>query len=129
MTDMITQQVLTPSEMAVKLVKLTQLKKQVDAEIQEYRDKLLEETRRNDVLTLKTGQYTISRCKRITPTLENLEDLRGWFTDMGLTFATKEVPEDWVMSTVRDSVKKGNIPEGISAQETEYVVVKVNKKD
>lgn len=129
MNDLITQQVLSPSEMAVKLVKLTKLKKEVDAQIAVFREQLLEETKRNDVLTLKTGSYTISRCKRVTPTLESLEDLRGWFEHKGLEFATKEVPEDWVMATVRDSVKKGNVPEGISAQETEYVVVKVNKKD
>lgn len=127
MNEIITQQTKTPAEMAARLVKLKEAKKMIDDELKEINEKLLEEMQRFDVLTLKTGQFTVSRAKRVTPKVMILEDVQGYFTDKGLPFTTKAVPDDVTMNTIKEMVKAGEMPDGVEAQETEYVSVRVAK--
>lgn len=128
MNEIITQQTKTPAEMAARLVKLKEAKKMIDDELKEINEKLLEEMQHFDVLTLKTGQFTVSRAKRVTPKVTNLDDLEGYFTDKGLQFTTKAVPDDVTMNTIKEMVKAGTMPDGVEAQETEYVTVRIAKE-
>jgi hypothetical protein len=127
MTDLINIQAKTPAEMADKVVKLKELKKQVDAKLKELSNGLLESMKEFDVLTLKTGQLTITRQSRTTCSIEDLEELKGFCEDRKLYFKTKEVADDITVNQVKEIVKTGQEVDGVEVKNTEYVVIKATK--
>lgn len=126
-TDIIQAQAKTPAEMALKLLKLKEIKAEVEKQLDDINARLLTEMSQLGVLTLKTEQMTITRAKRITPKVANMADAKAYFRTLGLEFATKTIPDDVTMHTIRQMVKDGQQPDGVEAQETEYVTVRVAK--
>lgn len=127
MNDLIAQKATTPAQMALRLAKLKEIKAEVDRELKEINTSLLESMKTLGVLNLKTEELTITRSTRVTPKVTILEDLRGYFVENGLEFSTKQVPDDVTMNTVKQMVKDGKTPDGVEAQVTEYVSVRVGK--
>ena len=127
MNEIITTQAKTPAEMALKLVKLKELKAEIDGQLKEINIKLLEEMSALGVLTLKTDQMTISRASRTTSKVTNLADAQHYFKEKGLPFGVKMVADDVTMNVVKEMVKSGITPDGIEANNTEYVTVRLAK--
>lgn len=128
MTAIVKTQKLVPAEIAEKVIKLTELKKQITEQLDELKAQLLEFTQANDVYTLKTGSYTISRGKRQTITIL---DHKAAFDSLSELFNEPTMievlsPSDQKM--VSDLVKKGKQIKGTTHQTTEYISIKVAKE-
>jgi hypothetical protein len=128
MTELVKKQSLIPAEMAEQIIKLTNLKKEVASKLDDLKAELLRITQENDVYTLKTGQYTISRGHRDTV---NILDHKSAFDylierDIPAETVTRLSPE--TESLVKGMVKKGTPVNGASLQQTEYISVRVAKE-
>lgn len=66
---------LTVLQAADSVMKLQQLQKQIDERLPELRATLLQKLKENDVEQLKTGSYTISRVRRVTPIIEDEQEV------------------------------------------------------
>jgi hypothetical protein len=132
MTEIIkTDKKLVPAQIAEKIIKLEQLKKDVASQLDALKSELLEFTRSNDVYTLKTGTYTISRCKRQTVNVYDPSSVKEWGLLNGYDLHTTYTLTPESEKVVKDLVKKGIVVPNTSLQESEYLTVriaKVNKK-
>lgn len=117
---------LTLGEAADRLTKLATYKKQIETAYNAYRDKLLAATKQHDVLTLKTGSYTITRACRTTPKVEDYETLKVSLQKGNIPFTTKEVFGDEMTEVFKQAIKEGRELDGLSSTTTEYVSVRVN---
>ena len=129
MTEIVkTESKIVPADMAVKIIKLEQLKKNIEDQLDDLKAQLLEFTQANDVYTLKTGTYTISRCKRQTVAIYDASSVKEWGLmngyDLHTTFAL--TPES--KKVVEGLVKKGQEVPNTSMKETEYIAVRVAKE-
>lgn len=118
----------TPIEMADQLIQLEAIQRGIKAKIDQYKADLLKLTQETDVYQLKTGKYTISRAKRVTPKVVDFETLKESLTKAKVPFETKEVFEDYMRGVFSQAIKEGKHFEGLEASETEYVMVRLAKK-
>lgn len=131
MTD--TQELLasTPSnsmEKAAKLVELETIAKQVKAQIDQYRAELLEETKRLDVLQIKTGTYTISRVKKLLPKVTDFTALKNALEQANIPYDTVETFADHMKQTFKQIAEDGRKLDGLEVAESEYVMIRINKE-
>lgn len=131
MTD--TQELLasTPSnsmEKAAKLVELEAIAKQVKAQIDQYRAELLEETKRLDVLQIKTGTYTISRVKKLLPKVTDFTALKNALEQANIPYDTVETFADHMKQTFKQIAEDGRKLDGLEVAESEYVMIRINKE-
>lgn len=131
MTD--TQELLaaTPAnsmEKAAKLVELEAVAKQVKAQIDQYSAELLEETKRLDVLQIKTGTYTISRVKKLLPKVTDFASLKNELDKAGIPYDTVETFADHMKQTFKQIAEEGRKLNGLEVAESEYVMIRINKE-
>ena len=126
MDDIVTKSVdeLNPIEICTQVVKLEQAKRQLDERLKQLKNGLLEKMTQTDVLTLKTGNYTISRSLRTTPTILNHQQVKEELAIQGHQVITKEVIDMDYMKPLVMSLK----PKGVEFKETSYVSIRINKK-
>lgn len=127
MNDLLQISGLTQSEKAERMLKLADLKKQVETAYNAIRDELLSETQRLGVLSLKTESYTITRAKRITPKVEDYDTLKATLEKENIPYTTKEVFGDAMTEVFKQAIKDGRKLEGLSALETEYITIRGGK--
>jgi hypothetical protein len=117
---------LAPIKAAEKIVELELAKKQIESTLAILRSKLLEETKKNDVLTLKTGKYTIMR-KELRRFKVLDDDKAGKFLESkGVPVETKVVLDMKYMAPVIKNYKE-EIP-GVEKTVTEYIAVRLAKE-
>jgi hypothetical protein len=118
---------LKPVEMGAEIVKLSLAKKKIEERLQILRDQLLEETRRLDVLTLKTGDYIIMRIKkksvRVLDKWVLEKELKDWDVEI-----VKTIDIEAMKPTINKIILDGNKLEGVSVTDLEYLSIKVNPK-
>ncbi|RKY72543.1 MAG: hypothetical protein DRP97_00485 [Candidatus Latescibacterota bacterium] len=115
---------LKPFEIAEQVVKLQSVKKEVDSRLKEMKASLLETTKSLDVLTLKTGSYTISRATRSTVKVLDKKALSKELESMNV-----EVVYGMDMDYMKPVVKKlVDDLDNAEVNETEYVSIRINKK-
>lgn len=119
---------LTPAQACKQLIKIKDTLRTLKAKEAELQSQLLEVMQANDVVQLKTGEYTISRSQRITPTIVDFNMARSAMATI-TEVKTKEVFDDCMMPVIRELIKNGAEIDGIEPTITEYTVVKLNKKD
>lgn len=115
-------------EKAQHLVELENMAKQIKMKIDEYRAGLLEETKRLDVLSLKTGTYTISRVKKLLPKVVDFIALRNALEKANIPYDTTEVFADHMKLTFKQLAEEGRGMPGLDVAESEYIMVRVNKE-
>jgi hypothetical protein len=119
------EKTLKPVEMGAEIVKLTVLKKRIDDRLKVLRDQLLEETRRLDVLTLKTGDYIVMRVKKksIKVINKNLleEELKGWDIEV-----VKTIDLEVMKPAINRLILEGNELKGVEVNDLEYLSIRVN---
>ncbi len=97
--------------------------------IKESRDRLREEllqlTQELDVYTLKTGDYTITRGKRVTPQVTNYKLLRRSLDEAKIPYEVHETFTPQMTAVFREVVRMGKELDGLEATETEYVSIRV----
>lgn len=102
---------------------LRALKERVDA----TKAELLAIMQKDDVLTLKTGQYTLSRATRVTPQVTNYEKLKESLDEANIPYETQETFADHMKETFKQCVKMGKELDGLEVKETSYVSVRLTK--
>ena len=119
---------LTPSQEAQQLVKLQVLEKDIKARIDASRLRLLKIMQDNDVLSLKTGEYTLFRTKRLTTTIVDQKQAIQCLKDMNVEVVTEVVLSDVMKLTYKGLIEQGKDIDGIATSNSEYVSVRVNNK-
>lgn len=122
--ELLNIQGLTQSQKAERLLKLTELKKQVETAYNALRDELLGSMQELDVLTLKTGTYTLTRACRITPKVDDYKKLKQTLEKENIPYTTKEVFGDEMNEVFKQAAKDGMELEGLSVTKTEYVSIR-----
>lgn len=120
----------TNAPMIRKVSHLAAIEKQYKAlkeEIDIMKAELLEIMQKDDVLTLKTGEYTISRAKRVTPQIESVEILKNSLEEAKIPYDMVEAFAPHMNETFKQAIKQGKQLNGLGSKETEYVVVRVTK--
>jgi hypothetical protein len=119
---------LDANKKAEYFIKLTELKKRINEEYNNIRAELLETTQKLGIKQLKTDNYTISRAKRTTIDIYDHELAGSELEKLGYTIKYQKKISDLSMPTVKE-VAKGEQIDGIEVNETEYVLVRLNKEN
>ena len=128
MTEIVkTNNQLAHAQMAEKIIKLEQLKKDITAQLDELKAQLLEFTQANDVYTLKTGSYTISRGKRQTVAILDHQAAAQWLFDNGIEPHMVETLAVSDQAQIKEFIKKGKQVNGCTNKETEYISIRVKE--
>lgn len=124
MNDLLQINGLSQSQKAERLLKLADLKKQVETAYNALRDELLEETQRLGVLTLKTESYTITRARRVTPQVVDYKQLKETLEKEKIPYTVKEVFGDAMTEVFKQAIKEGRELEGLESKITEYITIR-----
>jgi len=121
----ITKQVETfsPIEMAGEVVALQKQEKELKERLKNFRMRLLNLTKTLDVITLKTGDYTISRAKRKYVKVNSKKLLEK-------ELKAREVPLVYCldMDYMKPAVKQlADELDSVDVGATEYISIRVNK--
>lgn len=118
--------VLAPIKMGEELMKLKVAYIRIKDRIDYLRGELLNETKRLDVETLKTGKYIIIRVKKkyikVNDKKALEEDLKKWDVEI-----VRSIDLDYMRPVIEKIVKDGNDLAGVESNDIEYVTVKLNK--
>jgi hypothetical protein len=119
---------LTAMEMAAQMVKLETLKKDVEARLRVIKQELLTTMQDLDVLTLKTGSYTLTRRMWKKAMVNDDEAAIKALEAMGVPTETKVVLDMGLMKIPVDNLlNEGKEIDGIELRETPYVSVRLAK--
>lgn len=88
---------------------------------------LLAVMQKDDVLTLKTGAYTISRANRVTPQVISFTKLKKSLDKADIPYETVEAFAPFMSETFKQIVKSGKELDGLEAKTTEFVQVRITK--
>ena len=131
---------LNPTEKTEYFAKLTALKKRINAEYAILADELLQATKDLGIRSLKTDNYTLSRAKKISFKVVNLEEAKADLASRSMPVKTVSVEQfdDPTMNMLKEYYKaKENSKEvceedssdikGIEKSHSEYITVRINK--
>lgn len=118
---------LTPSQKVEKLIELQALERKIKPQIDKLKGELLEAMKSQDLEMMRTGSYTLSRAKRVTPKVVDFEAVKKYLDKNDIPYETKEVFEDYMTNTFKYLVEEGKEVEGLDTQETEYVSVRIKE--
>jgi hypothetical protein len=108
-----------------KRAKVAKLKADLDAMYDQLRADLLSSMNENDVLTLKTKEYTISKTTRRVVSITNQTELLEYFHSRGLELPVKL--DYWgALPQINAHLKENPVP-GVEEKSAEYVAVKLNQ--
>ena len=127
MNDLLTQNPNSPAVKAKKLMELQTLLKEIKPQIDELKADLLQIMQEQDVLTLKTGTYTLSRAKRITPQVIDFKTLKKSLEDANIDVITEETFAPQMDLVFKQAIEEGRQFDGLESKETEYVSVRVRE--
>lgn len=129
MDQLITQPIaeLAPADIAQNIVKLETLSKQIKARLDEYKDRLMEEMKEKQVLSLKLETMTVSRAKRKTVKVTDDALLEEALAGLGHQVITKKIVDMDYMKPVVTSILEAGELNGASMTETEYITVRLAK--
>lgn len=124
MNDLLEVKANSPMEKAQKIVELTDIVKKAKAIIDEYKAELLKITQEMDVITLKTGTYTITRAKRITPKVISFKVLKESLEKENIPYETEEAFTPQMDVVFKNLVKENRTLDGLEALSTEYISIR-----
>lgn len=114
---------------AARLVELQAVMKEIKPEIDSLKADLLKITQELDVLTLKTGNYTISRARRITPRVTDFKTLKEQLEDAHIPYQTVEAFSKNMEPVFKKMIEDKTVIEGLEGTETEYISIRLAKKE
>lgn len=119
----------TTIEKAKNLIQLEKIYKDVKERIDAYRAELLEETKKMDVLSLKTGSYTISRVKKLYPKVTDVQALKKALDKEKIPYEMQEVFADYMKNTFKQLAEEQKQLDGLNIDEIEYIMVRINNEE
>lgn len=123
----------SPMAKVGRLMELEAQKKVIAKEIEILKADLLKVTQDLDVYTLKTGSYTISRVKRLTPKVESFAKLKEYLDAKDIPYMTEETFRETMKPTFKVMAEKAIeekllIP-GMDIAETEFIMIRLADKE
>ena len=123
------QKALLPIEQIKRLVELDKQYEEIKKERDILRMQLLTTTQELDVYSLKTGQYTISRAKRITPRVTSFETLKKSLDKANIPYETYETFTPQMSILFRELARQEKHLIGLEIVETEYITIRTKKDE
>ena len=111
-----------------RLMELQAIVKKLKPEIDELKADLLKVTQDLDVYTLKTGNYTLSRAKRITPQVVDFKLLKETLDKEDIPYETEEVFTAQTNVMFKQAIADKRELAGLEALETEYISIRLSDK-
>ena len=96
---------------------------------EQLRAELLTAMQGFDLYTMKTGQYTLYRGKRLTPHVTDFNALEASLKAENIPYATEVVFTPQSYYAFREALKRNMKLDGLEVDETEYVAIKTKGKD
>ena len=127
--NLLSQTPKSPMAKMQKLMELQSIVKELKPQIEELKADLLKVTQDLDVYTLKTGAYTLTRAKRITPQIVNFELLKKTLDELDIPYTTEEVFTDQTKVMFKQAIEEKKELAGLEALETEYISVRIKEKE
>ena len=118
----------SPAEKAKQLMELQRVYNEIKPQILALKADLLQIMQDQDVLTLKTGTYTLSRAKRITPFVAEFDLLKKSLDSAEIPYETEEVFTAQMDVMFRKAIDEGRDLPGLESKVTEYVAVRVKSE-
>lgn len=122
----------SPIIKASRLMELEKQKKEIAQEIDILKADLLKTTQELDVLSLKTGSYTISRVKRLTPKIINIPLLKKELDKRNIPYIMEETFAEQMKPVFKQLaeqvVESKETIKGFETMETEYIMIRVSDK-
>ena len=128
MNDLLTQNS-SPALKAKKLMELQTLYKEIKPQIEQLKSELLQIMQEQDVLTLKTGTYTLSRAKRITPQVIDFKTLKKSLEEADILVMTEETFSPQMTVVFKNLANENRQLDGLEFLSTEYVSVRVKEPE
>ena len=123
-----TQEML-PIQKVQRLFEIKQLFKELKPEMDQLQAELLQVMQDNDTLTLKTETYTLSRGKRVTPKVENFENLKKELEKRKVPYQTVTAFSRNMLPVFQKFIEDKEELEGLTGNETEYVSIRLRKEE
>jgi hypothetical protein len=127
MNDILVQKKNSPAEKAKKLVELQVIIKNAKVEADALKADLLEIMQSQDVLTLKTGSYTLSRAHKVTPQVVDFKLLKQSLDKADIPYMVEEVFTDQMKIVFKQAIEEGRELDGLESLTTEYVSIRVKE--
>lgn len=118
-----------PVDKARRLMELQALMKELKIEADELKADLLKTTQQLDVYTLKTGEYTISRVKKITPHVEDFETLKKALEEAEIEVYTEETFSPVMDVVFKQILADGKNIDGLEGKVTEFISIRLARKE
>lgn len=125
--NLLSQTPKSPMAKAARLIELQNIMKSIKPEIDAIKADLLKVTQELDVYTLKTGSYTISRAKKVTPEVVNFETLKKSLDEKNIPYQTVKAFSVNMRHVFQKLIEDKVEIEGLDGLETEYIMVRINK--
>jgi DNA-directed RNA polymerase subunit L len=120
---------LSPIECAEQVIKLETASKKIDEKLKELKEKLLQVTKDQGVLTLKTEGYTITRATRDTLKISDHVHAAFELDQMNVPVLTEIVLSDSTKKVLKELIKQGKKFESAEITSTEYIAIRVARGD
>ncbi len=128
MTDIVHIITATPAEKAAQLLKLKDVKKQVDSRIEALQAELLAVAQETGIQTIKTAEFTLSVATRVTPKVADYEKLKESLDEAGIPYSVRETFGEEMNSVFKALLKSDNAPAGLGGTVTEYIAIRTTKE-
>lgn len=125
--DILTVKKNSPAVKAKRLVELQAIYNKIKPEIDALKADLLQTLQEQDVYTLKTGTYTLSRAKRVTPFVSEFHLLKKSLDLANIPYETQEVFIPQMNIVFRKAIDEGRDLPGLTGTVTEYVAIRVKE--
>ena len=117
----------SPMQKVEKLMEYQAIIKDLKPKIDELKADLLKITQDLDVYTLKTGRYTISRAKKITPKVINFKQLKESLDKAQIPYITEEVFAEQMKLVFKQAIEEKRELEGLEGLVTEYISIRIKE--
>lgn len=116
-----------PVDKAKRLMELQTIMKEIKPEIDQLKADLLGVMQGQDVFTLKTGSYTLSRSKRVTPQVVDFNTLKKSLEDAEIEVITETVFAPQMDIVFKQAIEEGKEFKGLEGKTTEYISIRLAK--
>lgn len=114
---------------AEKLMEIEAKIKELTKEKDILKADLLQVTQDLDVITLKTGSYTISRVKRVTPKVINFQAVKETLDRLDIPYVTEEAFSEQMKPVFKQLAEKAlaenKLIKGMDIAETEFIMIRL----
>lgn len=115
----------SPAVKANELMQWEILKKELSLKIADRKAELLGIMQDQDILSLKTGKYTLTRAHKITPQVIDFDALKNALDREEIPYETKEVFDERMNPVFKTIIEEGKVLMGLQGLETEYISIRI----